>query len=125
MSARELYLLWQRAETFRVELELERQLQLKGTATLPPEWFTYLENERRMILDTIRMESRVEDFTSSSGIVHDSHPTHTLSPTRGYNESPRGLHPTVSPIRPEENVHSFVLSENDGTLALTSMRLHT
>jgi hypothetical protein len=126
LSARELYLLRQRAETFRVELELENQLRLKGTATLPPEWSTYLERERQMILDQIRIE---EDLTSSSnlGMAHtyDSHPTHDASPIRGHasdNESIRGLRSSISPIRPEESLHSFILSENDGTLAFASMQ---
>jgi hypothetical protein len=70
-ASRELFLLWQRAEAFRFELELESQLQLQGLALLPPEWTTYLEHQRQMILDTIqRIESR-EDFTSGEN-VHSS-----------------------------------------------------
>jgi hypothetical protein len=61
-ASRELYLLRLRAETFRVELELESQLELQGLATLPIEWTDYLEHQRQLILDKIRwMESREGD----------------------------------------------------------------
>jgi hypothetical protein len=110
VSARELYLLRQRAETFRVELELENQLRLRGAATLPPEWSTYLEHQRQLLLDTIqRIESREEDFTSSLETTHDTHPTRSPPSIQGRNESTGG-----SPIRPEESVRSLVLPINEG-----------
>jgi hypothetical protein len=121
-ASRELYLLWQRAETsiFRVELELESQLRLQGLTLLRPEWTTYLEHQRQMILDTIqRIESREEDFTSSLDTAHDSHPTHIPPSIRGNTESMREL-PTVS----EENVHSSVLPENEGKLSFALIWRH-
>jgi hypothetical protein len=112
MSARELYLLQQRAETFRVELELERQLRLQGIATLPVEWSDYLEHQRQIILDKIRMaqEPRENDLPSSLGMADVTHPTHNLPPTLPV------LGPAVSPTQPEESIYPFVLPENEGTL---------
>jgi hypothetical protein len=103
ICARELYLLQQWAETFRVELELERQLRLQGIATLPVEWSAYLEHQRQMILDKIRMaqEPGENDFTPSLGVAHDAHPTHSLPPT------PSLLGPTISPTRPERGALAF------------------
>jgi hypothetical protein len=121
-TSRELYLLWQRAETsiFRVELELESQLRLQGLALLPPEWTICLERQRQVVLDTIQqIESREEDFTSSLDTAHDSHPTHTLPSIRGHTESTREL-PTVL----EENVYSSVLPENDGKLSSALIWYH-
>jgi hypothetical protein len=124
-ASRDLYLLWQRAETFRVELELERDLQLQGLGTLPIEWTTYLEHQRQRILDKIRwMESREDNFTSSLGMVHDAHSTHTLPSVRGHAES-RGLCPTVSPIQPQESAHPSVHPTNEGTLALSLIQCPT
>jgi hypothetical protein len=121
---RELYFLRLRAETFRVELELESQLRLQGIGTLPLEWATYLEHQRQMILDRIQwMESREDDLTSSFVMAHD--PTHTPPPISGHNESTTASHPIISPIRREESVHPFVLSENEGTLAFASICWHT
>jgi hypothetical protein len=117
-ASRELHLLRLRAETFRVELELESQLRSQGIATLPLEW---IEHQRQMILDKIQwMASREDDFTSSEslGIAHD--PTHTLPPI---NESVTELRPTTSPIRREESVHP--ISENEGTLAFALICWHT
>jgi hypothetical protein len=88
---RDLYLLRLRAETFRVELELESQLRSHGIATLPLEWTTYLELQREMILDQIQY------FTS----LNDLLPAHTL--------------PSV-PVQPVQ-VHPFIHPENEGMLA--------
>jgi hypothetical protein len=121
----ESYLLWQWAETLRVELELESQLRLQGLALLPPEYTTYIEHQRQMILDTIqRIESREEAFTSSLGMAHGAHPTRTLPSIRGHNESTTGLRPTVSSIRPEEGVHPFIPPTNEGTLASALILRH-
>jgi hypothetical protein len=119
----------QRAKTFRVEFELESNLRLQGAATLPPEWTTYLERERQVILDKIKW---MEDFASSLSMAHDAHSTHTTDlpyeglgvrrrrsitpPMWGHNESTRGLLPAVSPIRPEESDPPFVLPKNEGML---------
>jgi hypothetical protein len=92
-ASRELYLLHLRAETFRVELELERQLRLQGIATLPLEWTTYLELQREMIFDQIQY------FTS----LNDPRPAHTL--------------PSV-PVQPVQE-NPFIHQENEGTLAFT------
>jgi hypothetical protein len=140
-ASREFYLLVQRAETFRLELELEANLRLQGAGTLPPEW-TNLERERQMILDKIQW---MEDFASSLSmpVAHDAHPTHTLAPIdllyeglgvrrrrsvpshiQGHNEPTRGLLPAISPIRPEESVPPFVLP-NEGMLAFALIRRHT
>jgi hypothetical protein len=120
-GSQELFLLRQRAETLRVELELESQLRLQGLALLPPGWTTCLEHQRQMILDTIeRIESREEDFTSSLDTAHDSHPTHTLPSIRGHTtESTMELRPTVTVS--EEHVHSSVLPENEGMLSFASI----
>jgi hypothetical protein len=126
-SAREIYLLRQRAETFQVELELENQLRLRGKATLPPEWSTYLERERQLLLETIqRMESREEDLTFTSlGSAQDAYPTHNSPSIRGHNESTVGLRPTVSPIRPEESVRPYAPLTNEGTSAFALARCYT
>jgi hypothetical protein len=121
---RELYFLRLRAETFRVELELESQLRLQGIGTLPPEWATYLEHQRQMILDRIQwMESREDDLTSSLVMARD--PTHTLPSIWGHNESTTASCPIISPIRREESVRPFVLFENEGTLAFASICWYT
>jgi hypothetical protein len=99
-SSRELYLLRLRAETFRVELELESQLRLQGIATLPLEWTTYLELQRRLVLDKIQwIETIGNDLTS----LNDLRPAHTL--------------PSV-PVQPVQ-VHPFIHPEGGGTLAFT------
>jgi hypothetical protein len=119
-ASRELYLLRLRAETFRVELELESQLQLQGLATLPIEWTDYLEHQRQLILDKIQwMESREGDLTSSLGIARDAHPAHTLSSIRGHNES------TILPVRPEESVHPSVHPANKGKPSFALSWHHT
>jgi hypothetical protein len=46
-------------------------------------------------------------FHSGPGMVHDTHPMHTLLSIQDHNES------TILPVRPEESVHS------EGTLAFT------
>jgi hypothetical protein len=143
-TSREVYLLWQRAETFRVELELESQLRLQGVGTLPPEWSAYLERERQLILDRLQRMEPKEDFTSLFSVTHDAHPISTLSPTtfsyegvgvrhkrsvvasptHGHNVSTRGLPHTVSPMRPEGGDRHFILPENEGTLAFALVLCH-
>jgi len=99
---RELYLLRLQAETLRIELELEIQLRLQRIATLPLEWTTYLELQRRLVLDEIQwIQTMGFDFTS----LNDSLPAHTL--------------PSV-PVRPVQ-AHPFIHPENEGTLAFTLM----
>jgi hypothetical protein len=132
--------LGQLAATFRIELELERQFRLQG-----PEWTAYFRQKRQIIMDEIlRVKFGEEDFTSSSGMAHDTNPTlippptsvpyagvgvhrgrSIPSPTQGHKESTSGLRPTVSAIQPEERVHPFVLPENKGTLASTSIKCDT
>ena len=87
----ELYFLRLRAETFRVELELERQLRLQGIATLPLEWTTYLELQREMIFNQIQS-------------LNDPFPAHTL--------------PASVPIQPFQ-VRPVIHPENKGMLAFT------
>jgi hypothetical protein len=145
-ASREVYLLWQCAETFRVELELESQLRLQGVGTLPPEWSAYLEHERQLILDRLQsIESGEQDFTSLFGIAHDAHLTYTLPPTnfsygdvgvrhersippptQGHDVSTRGLPRPVSPMRPGGGGPSrpFILLENEGTLAFVLILCH-
>jgi hypothetical protein len=116
-ASRELHLLRLRAETFRVELELESQLRSQGIAILPLEW---IEHQRQMILDNIQwMTSREDDFTSSEslGIAHDQAQIPPI------NESITELRPAISPIRREESVHP--VSENEGTLTFALICWHT
>jgi hypothetical protein len=94
-ASRELYLLRLRAETFRIELELESQLRLQGIATLPLEWTTYLELQRRLVLEKIQwIETMGNDFSS----LNDPLPAHV-------------------PVQAVQ-VHPFIHPENEGTLAV-------
>jgi hypothetical protein len=96
------------AETFWSELELERQFGLQG-----PEWTAYFKQKRQMILDEIqRVESGEEDL-------------HIPPLTQGHNLSTIGLPHTVSPMQPKRSVHPFILPENKGTLAFTSIQCDT
>jgi hypothetical protein len=126
------------AETFAFELELESQLQLRGAATLPPEWAASLERERQEILDEIRQRDALEEsYTSESaaqsqvapsfiahtppsahvpyvnGVHHVGSIPHT---NQSVSESVRGSGSTstiVGPSRPEQIVCLPVLLETE------------
>jgi hypothetical protein len=70
LSGKICHLLRLLAETFELELQRERQLQLKGAVTPPLEWTAYLERERQEILDKIRqMELLEEHYNTLSDIA--------------------------------------------------------
>jgi hypothetical protein len=75
VSGKNPYLLRLLAKTFEFELEWERQLQLKGAATLPPEWAAHLERERQQILDQIQRmeEDSTSPFDTAQVPVYSSH----------------------------------------------------
>ena len=59
---RECHFLMLLADTFAYELKCEMRLRLEGAASLPPEWFTYLERERQDIVDKIHQIKRPQSF---------------------------------------------------------------
>jgi hypothetical protein len=137
------------AKTFEFELEQERQLQLKGAGTLPPEWASYLERERQEILDQIqRMELPEEDSISMSDTAQSqvldpiAHPFVTRAlpsayvpyvdnevyhggsipitvQTRGPGQGP------VGPSRSQDSGYPIVLSETKGMLDFFFIPRHT
>jgi hypothetical protein len=140
------------AETFAFELEWERQLQLRGAATLPQEWAASLECKRQDILDEIRQRDALEEsYTSESTaqsqvapsfIAHTPPSAHVpyanevhhggVIPhtNQSVSESVRGSGSTstiAGPSRPEQTVCLPVLSETEarGMLDFVLYPCHT
>jgi hypothetical protein len=146
---RECYLLRLRSETFKFELERERQVRLGVGTSLPSEWFAYLERERQEILDKIhQMECIRNDESIAPGKRQIDPPPGSSTNTMCYTPSnpcatyrhqsiPQstriiGEYATIlnstnnvrPPCQHQESFHCPALSDMEGTLALTSLMSH-